>query len=77
MIAPGMHPTPRRGAVTAAPMPQPTAAPPIAPSVALTPGLGVQAARASSVPEVRMILIAFSLMASAVFGVRNAYTHYS
>src|ERR1700751_3477675 len=57
MIAPGTHPTPRRGAVTAAPIPHPTAATPPAPSLALVPGLGVQAASASNVPTVKMVLI--------------------
>jgi hypothetical protein len=64
MIAPGTHPTPSTGAVTAAPIPQPTAAPPRAPSVAFVPGLAVHAARASIVPAVRMILIAFSFTVS-------------
>src|ERR1700757_2952734 len=57
MIAPGTHPTPRRGAVTAAPIPHPTAAPPTAPSVALVPGLGVHAARVSNVPAATMVRI--------------------
>src|SRR5262249_53518759 len=66
MIAPGMQPTPRSGAVAAAPMPQPTAAPPTAPSLAVTPGLGVQAARASNDPTANdpaamMIFITTSL----------------
>jgi len=51
IIAPGTHPTPSRGAVAAAPIPQPTAAPPTAPPVVLAAGSGVQLAHASAKAE--------------------------
>jgi hypothetical protein len=52
-----MHPTPNSGAVTAAPIPQPTAAPPMAPSAELSPGFVVHAARASIAAEAKTIFI--------------------
>jgi len=48
MMAPGTQPTPSSGAVTAAPIPQSTAAPPRPPSVTFVPGFDVQPASAKT-----------------------------
>jgi len=78
MMAPGTQPMPSSGAVAAAPMPQPTAAPPRPPSVRLAPGFGVHLARARSpapaaIEIVILIGFPFSIVAARFITAEQAF----